>query len=35
MKPLDRALMILDEVCPWCITEYEEEIELWVTYGGD
>ncbi len=35
MKPLDRALMILDKDCPWCIADYEEAIELWITYGGD
>jgi len=35
MKPLDRALMILEAECPWCIADYEEAIELWVTYGGD
>lgn len=36
MKPLDRALMILEKECEeWCLAEYEEEIELWITYGGD
>ena len=35
MKPLDRALIILEAGCPWCIAEYEEAIELRITYGGD
>jgi len=35
MKPLDRALMILDKECPECIADYEEAMELWITYGGD
>ena len=35
MKPIDRALMILEKECEWCLAEYEEAIELWVTYGGD
>jgi len=32
MKYLDEAL---DELDPEFIDEYEEEIELWITYGGD
>ena len=32
MKPLDRALSKLDLNK---LKEYEEAIELWVTYGGD
>ena len=32
MKDLDRAL---DELPPEEIAEYEEAIELWITYGGD
>jgi hypothetical protein len=35
MKPLDRALMILFKENPELLAEYEEVIELWVTYGGD
>jgi len=35
MKHLDKALAILEGVCPWCVTDYEEAIELWITYGGD
>jgi len=35
MKPLDRALIILEAMCPSCVAEYEEAIELWITYGGD
>jgi len=25
----------LAKECPECIAEYEEAIELWITYGGD
>jgi hypothetical protein len=32
MKPLDEALSELEAEQ---ITEYEEVIELWITYGGD
>ena len=32
MKDLDQAL---DELLPEEIAEYEEAIELWITYGGD
>jgi hypothetical protein len=32
MKDLDKAL---DELAPEEIAEYEEAIELWITYGGD
>jgi hypothetical protein len=32
MKHLDEAL---EELSPEIIDEYEEEIELWITYGGD
>jgi len=35
MKHLDRALIILETVCPGCTAEYEDAIELWITYGGD
>jgi len=35
MKPIDRALLALEKDCPECIAEYEEAIELWITYGGD
>ena len=35
MKSLDRALMILEKECSACVAEYEEAIELWITYGGD
>ena len=35
MKHLDRALMILQRECSECLADYEEVIELWVTYGGD
>jgi len=35
MKPLDRALMILEKECSWCLAEYEEILELWITYGGE
>ncbi len=35
MKPLDRALMILEKECAECIADYEEAVELWITYGGD
>ena len=32
MKYLDEAL---EELSQEIIDEYEEEIELWLTYGGD
>jgi len=32
MKHLDEAL---EELSLEIIDEYEEEIELWITYGGD
>jgi len=32
MKYLDEAL---EELSQEIIDEYEEEIELWITYGGD
>ena len=32
MKHLDEAL---EELTQEIIDEYEEEIELWLTYGGD
>jgi len=32
MKDLDKAL---DELSPEEMDEYEEAIELWITYGGD
>jgi len=32
MKYLDEAL---EELTQEIIDEYEEEIELWLTYGGD
>jgi hypothetical protein len=32
MKHLDEAL---EELSQEIIDEYEEEIELWITYGGD
>ena len=32
MKELDQAL---NELLPEEIAEYEEAIELWITYGGD
>ncbi len=32
MKPLDEALSELDAKQ---IAEYEEAIELWITYGGN
>ena len=32
MKYLDEAL---EELTQEIIDEYEEEIELWITYGGD
>jgi len=35
MKHLDRALIILEALCPECVADYEEAIELWITYGGD
>ena len=35
MKQLDKALMILEKECIECIADYEEAIELWITYGGD
>jgi hypothetical protein len=35
MKHLDRALIVLEAICPECVADYEEEIELWITYGGD
>ena len=35
MKHLDRALIILETLCPECVADYEEAIELWITYGGD
>tara|TARA_R110000824_G_scaffold5484_3_gene25374 strand:- start:364 stop:486 length:123 start_codon:yes stop_codon:yes gene_type:complete len=35
MKPLDRALMILEKECSECVADYEEAIELWITYGGE
>ena len=34
MKHLDAALCALEGYCPLCYAEYEEEIELWITYGG-
>ena len=30
MKPLDRALMILEKECSECVADYEEAIELWI-----
>ena len=35
MKPLDQALMMLEAACPGCLADYEEAIELWITYGGE
>jgi hypothetical protein len=35
MKHLDRALIMLEVVCSDCLADYEEAIELWITYGGD
>jgi hypothetical protein len=35
MNHLDQALLSLEEECPWCLADYEEVIELWITYGGD
>jgi hypothetical protein len=35
VKPLDRALMILEREYTECIADYEEAIELWITYGGE
>ena len=35
MKPLDHALMILERECSECLADYEEAIELWITYGGE
>ena len=35
MKHLDRALDVLEDVCSDCLADYEEAIELWITYGGD
>ena len=35
MKHLDKALEILEAACSNCIVEYEEAIELGITYGGD
>ena len=35
MRHLDEALAKLSENCQACIDEYEEIIELWITYGGD
>lgn len=32
MKHLDNALSQLDS---YLVYEYEEAIELWITYGGD
>ena len=32
MKTLDEAL---EELSPAELAEYEEAIELWITYGGD
>ena len=34
MKHLDQALSNLEEDCLACIAEYEDTIELWITYGG-
>ena len=30
MKPLDKALMILEKECIECIADYEEAIEIWL-----
>ena len=35
MKHLDEALEELETFSQEFIDEYEEEIELWITYGGD
>jgi hypothetical protein len=35
MRPLDRALIILETLYPGSLADYEEAIELWITYGGD
>jgi len=35
MKYLDEALEELGSASQEFIDEYEEEIELWITYGGD
>jgi hypothetical protein len=35
VKPLAQALMILERECIECIADYEEAIELWITYGGE
>jgi len=35
MRHLDRALKVMEAVCSECLAEYEEAIELWITYGGD
>jgi hypothetical protein len=35
MKHLDRALMILEKFHCGFIEDYEETIELWITYGGN
>ena len=35
MKHLDEALEELGAASQEFIEEYEEEIELWITYGGD
>ena len=32
MKPVDEAL---EGLSPQELAEYEEVIELWITYGGD
>jgi len=32
MKDLDKSL---EDLSPAALVEYEEAIELWVTYGGD
>jgi len=32
MKALDQAL---EELTPEELADYEEAIELWITYGGD
>jgi len=34
MKHLDTALLLLEDWCPLCYADYEEAIELWITYGG-
>ena len=35
MNHLDKALAVLETLYPGCVADYEETIELWITYGGD